>query len=107
LISKKFVFLSHQSFSSIDCQLLVNSSIGYQCQVISISIENSNDIIYLIEKLINLRKLIFICKDDRWNYFKSLPSPNDTLIQWLQRRLPTIYSIYRDLHQSSKIHIWK
>jgi hypothetical protein len=96
-----------QSFSSIDCQLLVNSSIGYQCQVLFLIIENSNDIIYLIEKLINLRKLIFTCKDDRWDYFKSLPSPNDTLMQWLQACLPTIYSIQRDLHHSSRIHIWK
>lgn len=96
-------YLSSKSFSSKDCQLLVNSSIGYQSQVIYITIKNPNDIIYLIQKMIYIRRLTFTCE----NHFNSSKSTKENFIQWLQTQLPSTFSIYKDLHHSSRIHIWK
>jgi hypothetical protein len=84
-------------FNSTQCADLVNSSLGRQCKVLLINVENRMNILHLIKTMSNLRSLTFQCKDDQWN---------DELIQWLHYHLPSTCSITRDTYQTSNIRLW-
>jgi hypothetical protein len=50
-------------FSNEDCFSLINSPLGRQCEVLLIEFENRRNILDLIDKMPQLRVLIFRCKD--------------------------------------------
>ncbi|CAF0832893.1 unnamed protein product [Adineta steineri] len=93
-------------FNEDECVALTRSSLNVQCKVLSISVTNRENIIYLIENMCNLHLLIVKCKDDK--YFKTSPAMenNDELIQWVKDRLPSTCSIARDYDDSWVIRIW-
>ncbi|CAF0813576.1 unnamed protein product [Adineta steineri] len=93
-------------FDEDDCVTLTSSSLSIQCKILSISVTNRENIIYLVENMCNLHLLILKCKDDK--YFKTSPAMenNDELIQWLKDRLPSTCSIARDYDDSWVIRIW-
>lgn len=94
-----------QYFNSEECFLLAQSSIGKQCQVLLISIENRRNICELIQIMPNLRSLTIQCKDDKYNYKRSI-SIHDELIQWLSEHLSSELLIFRNKSQTSRVHIW-
>ena len=53
---------SNECYNNEACIILANSSLGYQCEVLSIEVENRTDIVYLINNMPNLRMLIFRCE---------------------------------------------
>jgi hypothetical protein len=87
-------------YSKEDCLILMNSSFGIHCEVLFIRIKHRINVINLIEKLLNLRLLIFQCEDDKGS------SSKNELVQWLQYHLPSTYTITRDSKQQSHIQIW-
>jgi hypothetical protein len=92
-------------FNKEDCFILINSSLGIQCEVLLIRLKNRNIILDLIEKMSNLRLLIFECEDDKELSSHFLSSKNE-LIQWLQYHLSSSYSIIRDPKKRFRIQIW-
>jgi hypothetical protein len=92
-------------FNKEECNTLAHSSIGNQCEVLLISVENRRNICDLIKIMSNLRSLTFQCKDDKWNYCESL-STNDELLQWLAEHLSSELLMIRNKKQTSKIHMW-
>ena len=81
-------------YTKTDCMTLINSSLGMQCEVLSIRVKNRMNVLDLIEKMSNLRLLIFQCEDDKEFFRNSLSSKNE-LVRWLQYHLPSTYSIIR------------
>ncbi|CAF1203626.1 unnamed protein product [Rotaria sordida] len=86
-----------KNFNSKQCDVLINSALGRQCEVLLINVENRINILQLVKNMSNLRSLIVQCKDDRWN---------DEFIQWLSYHLPSTCSVSRDRHQTSNIRLW-
>jgi len=76
-------------FNSFECDLLAKSSLGQQCNVLLIKVQNRTNILDLIKTMSNLRSLIVQCEDET--------TRNDELLQWLQDQLPSTYSMNRDV----------
>jgi hypothetical protein len=89
-------------FNSSECDILAKSSLGQQCNVLLIKVQNRTNILYLIKTMTNLRSLIIQCEDEK----QEKNSTNDELLQWLQDHLPSTYSINRDLNEPLKIRLW-
>jgi hypothetical protein len=83
--------------NSSQCSMLSNSSLGRQCKHLLIYVENRMNVLQLIKTMFNLQSLILQCKDDQFN---------DEYIHWLQRHLPSTYSIIRDMQQTMNIRLW-
>jgi hypothetical protein len=95
-----------QYFNHNECiKILAQSSIGKQCEVLLISVENRTIICELIQIMSNLRSITFQCKEDKCKYRESL-STNDEVLHWLVEHLSSEFMIVRDKRQISKIHIW-
>jgi len=92
-------------FNHDDCEKLVNSPLGFQCQVLSIELEDQMDIIYLIEKIPHLRVLVFRIQLIVENHLRS-PSIQNKFIRWLQGKLSTRSIIKSYPGQASKLKIW-
>lgn len=88
-----------------DCNSLINSSLGIQCQVLLIRLKHRNLVLDLIDKMLNLRLLIFECEDDS-EIFSTFSSSKKELIRWLQSHLPSTYSILRHPKKRFRIQIW-
>ncbi|CAF1136513.1 unnamed protein product [Rotaria sordida] len=105
-------------FNKEECIRLSHSSLGRQCEVLSIMINNRESIIYFIKKMINLRSLNVRCEDEK--YYKGLAlakngnnkypdekiQNKDDLIQWLKDHLPSTCLIVRNPHWINYILIW-
>jgi hypothetical protein len=85
-------------YNSQQCVTLSRSSLGMQCEVLSITVENRTTIIDLLNTMPNLRALNVLSRDDSWKDEDddSSPSKNDELVEWLQHRLPFTYTITRN-----------
>lgn len=90
------------------CIILTNSSLGYQCEILLIEVQNRTDLIYLIETMPYLRMLIFRCEYNRWYDTDSdVRLNNNELFSWLQKHLPSTYLFIRDSNlASSYMRIW-
>lgn len=77
---------------SKQCEILINSSLGKQCTILLIYLENRMNILQLMKNLPKLQSFIFQCKD------------NDNLLQWLNHHLPSTCSITRD--QQLNFRLW-
>ncbi|CAF1179433.1 unnamed protein product [Adineta steineri] len=93
-------------FNQADCVTLARAPLGVQCEVLSISVTNRENIIYLVENLTNLYSLDVVCKDDE--YWKTLVGEknDDELVQWLKDRLPSTNLITRYPNFGRVIRIW-
>ncbi len=97
--------LNHSNcFTNEDCSNLISSPLGLQCEVLLIRLNNRMNTIDLIEKMSNLRLLIFKCKDDN-GFFLSSSILRDELVQWLQEHFSSSYSIIRD-PETFCIRVW-
>jgi hypothetical protein len=76
-----------QFFDDQQCLLLSQSSLGIQCEILSILVQNRTNIINLLNTMINLRVLNVYSQDDQ---------NNDELIQWLKHHLPSTCIISRN-----------
>lgn len=94
-------------FSEHDCLLLTQSSLGVQCEVLSILVTNHQCIIRLTENMSNLRSLTVKCMDTQYDKQCLLSEEQDKIILWLKERLPSTYVIVRDSKDNNSIIIWK
>jgi hypothetical protein len=92
-------------FNDEDCNKLIDSPLGLQCEVLLIRVNNRMNILDLIEKISNLRLLIVGCNDDK-RFLQNSSSTNDEFIQWLQNHFPSTYLIIRDQGYPSYIQVW-
>ncbi|CAF3761939.1 unnamed protein product [Rotaria sp. Silwood1] len=105
-------------FNKEECIRLSHSSLGSQCQVLSIMINNRQSIIYFVKKIINLRSLNVRCEDgkcheqlalvknDNDKYLDKKMQNKDDLIQWLKDHLPSTCLIVRNPDLVKYILIW-
>ncbi|CAF0913140.1 unnamed protein product [Adineta steineri] len=91
-------------FNDHKCFLFINSSLGIQCEFLSLIVEKRTNIIDLVNGLPNLRTLKVHSKDDRCEYYSDKPSIEDELILWLQARLSCL--INRDMRFTKFIRLW-
>jgi hypothetical protein len=78
------------------CATLSRSSLGIQCEILSTAVENRTNVIDLINTMANLRALNIVCRDDTWKEDNTQSSSTgDELVQWLQQRLPSTFTISR------------
>jgi len=83
------------------CIDLIRSSIGKQCEVLLINVEQRINIIDLINNMKNLRALIVKCSK------KIQTSKEDeNLIQWLEQRLPSTYTISNSTDMDDYVRLW-
>jgi hypothetical protein len=90
------------------CVTLVSSSLGRQCEVLLIEVENRADVIYLIKTMSQLRMLIFRCEYVQWDDTDfAIRLKNNELFNWLQHHLPSTCLFTRDSHlASSYMRVW-
>ncbi|CAF1281179.1 unnamed protein product [Adineta steineri] len=93
-------------FNQDDCVTLTHAPLSVQCEKLSISVTNRENIIYLVENLTNLYSLDVVCKDDEC--FQTLVDEknDDELVQWLKDRLPSTNLIIRYHNMKCVIRIW-
>jgi hypothetical protein len=105
---RRLDFLDGQCHNNEACATLINSSLGRQCEVLLIEVENRTDIIYLINNMSNLRMLIFRCEYVRWDDTNfEIPLKNNELFTWFQDHLPSTCLFMRDSHlASSHMRLW-
>lgn len=94
--------------SENEYELLANSFLGQQCEVLSIIVQKRSQLIDLMKRMKNLRSINVQLEDDTWQFWYPLftPSRVDELIKWLNNQFPSSYSIRRNSKKSSLIEIW-
>ncbi|CAF1269903.1 unnamed protein product [Rotaria sordida] len=90
-----------QYFTDEQCLILSHSSLGIQCEILFIKIQNYQILLDILNNMINLRTLIIQCENDKFN-----ETNNDELIVWLKDHLPSTCVISRDLIFYCDIRIW-
>ncbi|CAF1012773.1 unnamed protein product [Rotaria sordida] len=93
-------------FNEKECTTLSRSSLGSQCEVLSIRVKNRESIVHLVKNMFNLRALIVECIDTKCDQRSILTKTNDELIQWLKSHLPLTCLIVRDPETDNDILIW-
>ncbi|CAF0997310.1 unnamed protein product [Rotaria sordida] len=108
-------FYNHQ-FTEEECMTLSHSSLGVQCEILSIQVKNRQCIIILVKNMINLRALNikFEHEEDfqeiQWILGDELLIENTSetveIIQWLKDHLPLTCLISIDPQSVNGIRIW-
>jgi hypothetical protein len=84
-------------FNEEECFTLIHSPLGLQCEVLSISVNNRENIIYLVKNMMKLRVLHIYGIDKEINQ----------LVQWLKDHLPSTYLVVNDSQYGhNTIIIW-
>lgn len=91
-------------FDEDDCIKLSHSSLGVQCEVLSILVDNYQSIITLVQNMRKLRSLKVRCQNEQ--YTPSIDGNNDECIQWLKNHLPSTFVVLRDPKETFDILIW-
>lgn len=81
------------------CLELCKSSIGQQCELLFITLENSADIVELVNHMKNLRALSV-----EFNHM--VLTENENLMEWLQKQLPVACTISTCTELSNVIRLW-
>jgi hypothetical protein len=89
-----------------ECSTLINSSIGQRCEFLKLGVKNRSDILQIVKTMFHLRSLTVQCEDDVTVCCRSILPTHGELIKWLQRRLPALYSITRDVNDRDNIRLW-
>jgi hypothetical protein len=87
-------------FGIAKCIMLANSSLGRQCEFLSINVENRIDILYLIKNMLRLQSLAINCEPH------SLVEISTTLDRWLCHTLPSTCVITNRLNSSYHAELW-
>jgi hypothetical protein len=83
------------------------SSLGINCEILSITVVNRSNIIHLVDNMANLRTLHVRCQDDQWEYGREHASTGeDELVDWLKARLPSSCTIVRDASLNCGLRLW-
>jgi hypothetical protein len=88
-------------YDYLHCIELSRSSIGQQCQVLLINVEQRTNIMYLINHMNNLRALIVECPKTLQTSKK-----DENLIEWLQQNLPPTCVILNTNKTDDNIRLW-
>ncbi|UJR20044.1 hypothetical protein I4U23_023178 [Adineta vaga] len=93
------------TFSNKDCEMLINSQLGQQCELLTLSIEHHDDLLKLVNQLGNLRSLKLRASLEGDNV---LTSSEEELNDWLTLHLPSKCDFRLDYntHVSYTIYIW-
>jgi hypothetical protein len=95
----------NEYFNSSNCATLFLSSLGKQCKILSINVDDRMNILQLVKEIPQLQALNIQHPPDKYKTdFSS--SNHDQLIRYLQYHLPSTCKITRDSTQLNKIHIW-
>ncbi|CAF3953569.1 unnamed protein product [Rotaria sordida] len=107
-------------FNEKECLLLSRSSLGVQCEVLYIRVNNRENITTLVKNMVNLRILRIYRSDEKYSdsahihlkrnndeTFRETDNINiDELIQWLKDQLSSTSVVVKDLHYVHNILIW-
>jgi len=104
-------------FNKYKCVDLTHSSLGLQCQILYIRVENLDNIIILVENMINLRVLYvdftYEMTDRYWHELKNNDKVfgmaimnKDQAIEWLKDHLPVTCYIDGEIDSYRSIQIW-
>lgn len=93
-------------FNQENCLNLIRSSLGRQCEVLLIELENRHDIVELVGKLCHLRVLICSSNDYYSNYRVFTFQKIERLIPWLKKNLSPKCSITDNSDRQSMTSIW-
>lgn len=86
-------------YNYLQCIELTRSSIGQQCQVLLINVDQRANILYLVNHMNNLRALIVQCPS------RSSMS-NENLLSWLEQHLPSTCFISNSTIIDDDIRLW-
>ena len=92
-------------FTKNDCNHLIRSPLGRQCEVLVIHVKHRQSMLDLIERMTNLRWLTVECEHQQLSHEYS-SSPTDAPIQWLRDQLPATYVIHEDPNNRFAIQVW-
>jgi hypothetical protein len=107
---------SKHYFNENECILLSHSSLGVQCEVLKIRVDNRECIINLIENMINLR-ILFIYWNKKNNsknlqltnindeYLNGKTQISNQFSQWLEDHLPSTYVVVSNSQYQDDITI--
>ncbi|UJR13206.1 hypothetical protein I4U23_000228 [Adineta vaga] len=84
------------------CIELCQSSLGKQCEILTIGLKNRQCLIYIIDHMIHLRLLTFKIYDNKL----ILPTNSINLITWLQSSLPSTIKITKNTCCQHFFHLW-
>lgn len=88
-----------------DCNHLIRSPLGRQCEVLVIRVKHRQSMLDLIERMANLRWLTVECEHQQLSHEHS-SSPTNAPIQWLRDQLPATYVIHEDPNNRFAIQVW-
>jgi hypothetical protein len=100
------VSLANYCYNASECSLLASSSLGRQCEVLSIPVTDRRHVPDLVTKMPNLRALTCFCEDNKWDVDESLFIEKDDAIAWLHNHLPSRCSISKSGINESGIRVW-
>ena len=84
---------SKQCYNNEQCLQLINLLSVLKCKALSITVENRQCIVDIVNHSSNLQALTVLCQDDKWTF--EAKSMEDELVEWLQQHLPSSYNIRR------------
>ncbi|CAF3465173.1 unnamed protein product [Rotaria sp. Silwood2] len=96
---RKLNFTKYSDNGSFDigkCSALVQSSLGRQCEILTVAIQTRSNVLDLVQTMPNLRILFCHCHSDRYN---------NEFIDWLRDHLPPMCTFRKVLGYSSEIEI--
>ncbi|CAF4379431.1 unnamed protein product [Rotaria sp. Silwood2] len=99
----------HACWNEQYCTTFSHTSLGLQCEVLTIAVENRTAILCLVNSMKNLRALTVFSRDDPWKMkldYEQFPLEEDMHIKWLQRQLPSTCTISRVKSLPNKIRLW-
>ncbi|CAF3464287.1 unnamed protein product [Rotaria sp. Silwood1] len=99
----------HACWSEQYCTIFSQTSLGLQCEVLAIAVENRTAILCLVKSMRNLRALTVFSRDDPWIMkldYDRIPPEEDRHIKWLQQRLPSTCTISRIKSLQNKVRLW-
>jgi hypothetical protein len=91
-------------FNEETCNALIHSPLGIQCELLTIKVENSTNIILLVNHMKNLRALKVQCGDEISSY-QARELEKDRLVKWLQQNLSLTCIISKETY-SHFIRLW-
>ncbi|CAF2658113.1 unnamed protein product [Rotaria sp. Silwood2] len=108
--------LFHSSFwydlclNAAQCSELINSSLGRQCEVLSVNVEDRSNVLDLVKTKSNVRALICKLKEEeeeeKGNNKRISSSDKDELVEWLRDHLLSMSSVRRTFYINNSIEIW-
>ncbi|CAF3967201.1 unnamed protein product [Rotaria sp. Silwood1] len=105
--------LFHSSFwfglclNTVQCSELINSSLGRQCEVFSVHVEDRSNILDLVKTKSNIRALICKLKEEekKGKGKRISSSGKDELVEWLRDHLLLTSSVRRTFYINNTIEI--